>query len=278
MTIRAIYSVLALGFIITVSPLKGSAWAQAGQSAGSGTTAANSNAGSTLSIEYKAELDQARSALSDLKNARQGKAAAQQLATAKAYGDKALAVRARVLATVTTRLAASGCPSAQKEMVATSLALAQQTITAAQTELSNATTAEAARLTIKNAIEKTHVFAIFAPSVSGLCVSARLGEFLDNKLSPSLKKISAAGVDTTAVESQVAEIKSTLSEAETIFATLVKDPSISLSDGRAQLATARAKLVEVRTALSSLKTSLEGLLTSYENSSSSAPLETSTLK
>jgi len=273
MTARAIYSALALSIVTGAVMLSQPVWAQTDSTTSSGGTGSTD---ATIGTEYKSELDQARAALNDLKTARRGQVEARQLAAAKVYGEKALAVRARVLATVTTRLTAGGCPSAQKAMVSTSLALAQQAITAAQTELSSAATAEAARLTIKNAIEETHVFVIFSPASNGLCVSARIGEFLDGKLATSLGKISAAGVDTTAAESQVTQIKASLSETETIFSALVKDPSISLSEGKTQLTQARAKLAEVKTVLSSLKTTLESLLTSYENSSSSVPLDTST--
>lgn len=262
-TCKAIVLVIVLGFF-SVSPV---AWAQNDSSSLSNSTSSATDA--TLGTNYKTELDQARSALTDLKAARQGQAEARQLSAAKAYGEKALAVRARVLATVTTRLREGGCPDAQQAMISTSLATAQQTITAAQTSLSNATTSSVAREIIKNAIEDTHVFAIFSPASSGLCVSARIGEFLDGKLAASLTKISAAGVDTTAVEAQVVEVKTDLTVVEDVFAALVKTPGISLTQGRAQLTDARAKLATIKTALTELKTSLESLLTSYENSSAS---------
>lgn len=247
--------------------LGGSAWAEeTTASTDEPTTAVTATRQKAQSVrqENKAKLDQAKTALEELKVAKKADNQIRTLEKVKNYGNKAIAVRLEVLNNHSTRSQNWQCSEADKTAIAGSIATLKATLTAKQTELAAATEAEAARTIVKTAIEQTRIFMFWAPSTRGLCLASRLIALIDGRLTTTANKLEAAKLNVTEIKAKMTEARTKLTAAHDLYLAVIQTPGGQDETNRTKLSQAKAAVSEAKKLLGEIKNGLADLKDEYQ--------------
>lgn len=264
--------------------LGGSAWAEETTvTTDEPTTATTTTRQKTQSVrqENKAKLDQAKTALEELKIAKKADNQVRTLEKVKNYGNKAIGVRLEVLNNHSTRSQNWQCSEADKTAIANSVATLKTVLTTKQTELAAATEAEAARTIVKTAIEQTRIFMFWAPSTRGLCLASRLIALIDGRLTTTVSKLEVAKLNVTEIKAKMTEAKTKLTAAHDLYLVVVQASGgndeanrTKLSQAKAAIQEAKKLLGEIKSAIGNLKGDYQKTLTPTSNSDASGETKT----
>lgn len=141
-----------------------------------------------------------------------------------------------------------------------------------QAEAISLQTIDGVRSKIKDdIIGKNHVYIAVLPAVRGMCISDRIIGLVEGKLATIVAKLKADGLDTTKLESLLAETKTKAQSAYTAYKNIANNSGTTTY--KTDLAAAKAALKEAKTSLSAARDEIDLLkeTVSDDATSSSSP-------
>lgn len=138
-----------------------------------------------------------------------------------------------------------------------------------QAEAISLQTVDSVRSKIKNdIIGKNHVYIAVLPAIRGMCISDKIIGLVEGKMATIVTKLKADGLNTTKLESLLAETKVKAQSAYTAYKNIANNPGTTTY--KADLAAAKAALKEAKSSLSVARDEIDLLKETVSDNSSSS--------
>ncbi len=254
------FSLLAVfGAILLLGSLAAPAWANNSNrdNARLGRLIADSNSRDSIRDQMERGSVDTAAALAAFKAARE----ADKLTTLKKFGDTAVTNRLNALAKLREKVDSGFCSTineAVKTLILSDITAIENNLKTQQAKIDDNTQLENGKSQVKNLFSANRVFAHFIPAVRGICVSEKIIELVDNKITPAIAELTTAGKDTAQITTDAAAAKTAASDALALYEKVAAAPG-NTAENRTSLQTANTNLAKARASLAAVKADFEKL-------------------
>lgn len=221
--------------------------------------------------QIKKEREARKAAHEAAKSAREDK----KLETSKELAEKLTEERLELLKKLRDGEHTKKCRAPAKAEATTAINAVIARLEQDLTAVPSSTAVDQVRSQIKNSIiGKNHVYVALLPAVRGMCAADRIIALVDGKLKTLVDRLKSEGLDTTTLESSLAEAKTSAQAAYEAYKKIANDPGATTY--KTDLAAAKAKLKEAKTSLSEARDEIDRLKESASSDDNSTTVTPST--